>query len=95
MSKNRRKAQMNELAATVSTTSMWVARLLKHVKMSPQCLAFAETPLSFLVETTQGPNTSKPTVVKGGLDSVLSGGKFAMCCVKVVPLNFCMSHRIP
>ena len=88
MAKNRRCAQMNELASIVFNTSMWMARLLRQVKMSPQRLAFATPPLSLVVMTSQGPKTSNPTFVKGGLVSIRSDGRFVICCVKVVPLNF-------
>ena len=66
-----------------------MARLLRQVKMrSTQRFALAAPPLSLLIKIFQGPKTSKPTFVKGGLVSVRSGGKFAMCFVKVAPLNF-------
>lgn len=87
MARNRRSAQMNELASSVSSTSRWMARLLRQVKIRLQRLAFAVPPLSLLVAIFQGPNTSRPTLVKGGLVSDRAGGRFAMCYVKVPPLN--------
>ena len=55
--------------------------------MRPQRFAFAAPPLSLFIDISLGPKTPKPTFVKDGLVSVRSGGKFAMCCVKVAPLN--------
>ena len=57
---------MNELASIASSTSMWMALLLRHVNTRPHRLAFAAPPLVFRVCTVQGPKTSKPTLVKGG-----------------------------
>ena len=65
-----------------------MARLLRQVKIRPQRFAFAAPPLSLLIKISQGAKTSKPTFVKCGLVSVQSGDKFAVCCVKVAPLNF-------
>ena len=49
--------------------------------MRPQHFALTAPSLSLLIEISQGPKTSKPTFVKGGLVSVRSGGEFAMCFI--------------
>ena len=67
---------------------MCMAQLFKQVKTSPQCFELTAPPLSFLVWIVHGPKTSHPTLVNGGGVSVLSEGKSAMCCVRLVPLSF-------
>ena len=81
--KNRLRAHMNELASIVSRSSMWIALLTKIVKTMPQRLLSATPPLVLLVYTVQGPNTSNPTLVKGGPISALSGGKSAIFCSSI------------
>ena len=46
--KKQRTAQMNELASMVSNILMWMARLLRQVKMRPHRLALTEPPQVFL-----------------------------------------------
>ena len=67
---------------------MWIARLFKQVKTSPQRLELMAPPLSLRVWIFHGPKTSHPTLVKGGGVSVLSDGRSAMCCVRLAPLSF-------
>lgn len=78
--KNLLSAQMNELVSIDSSTSIWIALLLRQVKITPHRFEFAAPPHVFLVLTNQGPKTSKPTLVKGGATSVLLVGKSAICC---------------
>lgn len=86
--KNLLSPQMKALASTASRTSMWMALLLRHVNTRPQRLAFGAPPLVLQVCTGQGPNTSQPTLVKGGQTSVLSCGRSAMRCFNGGPLSF-------
>ena len=72
MVKNHPSAQMNKLVSIVSSTSMWMAPLLRQVQMRPLGFGMASPPLSLLVEFSQGPKASKLTFVKGGLVSVWS-----------------------
>ena len=57
---------MNEELDISSITSMWIARLAKHVKITAHLLEFACPPLVFLAKTSQGPKTSSPTWENGG-----------------------------
>ena len=86
--KNLLSAQIKALVSIASRTSMCMALLLRLVNTRPQRLAFAAPPLVLRVSTIQGPNTSKPTFVKGGQTSVLSHGKSAMRCSNGGPLSF-------
>ena len=67
---------------------MWIARLFKQVKTSPQRLELTAPPLSLRVWIVHSPKTSHPTLVEGGGVSVLSDGGSAMCCVRPSPLSF-------
>lgn len=68
-----------------SISSICAARTRRHVKSTAHLLLFAAPPLVWQVEMFQGPNTSRPTFVKG--DSVLrrSGGRSAIFCSAVLP----------
>lgn len=72
MVKNHPSAEMNELASIVSSTSMWMAPLLRQVQMRPLGFGMATPPPSLLIEISQGPKTSKPTFEKGRLVSFQS-----------------------
>ena len=67
----------------ILSSPMWITLLTKHVKTTPQRLLRATPPLVLLACTVQGPNTSSPTLVKGGPISALSGGKSAMFCSSI------------
>ena len=67
---------------------MWTARLLRQVNTSPQRLELAVPPRVFRERIVQGPKTSKPTIVKGGVTSILSAGRSAIRCSIAGPLNF-------
>ena len=86
--KKHLKTHRNELAFIVPRSSIWIALLAKHVKTNPQRLEFATPPLVLLDCTVHEPNASKPTFVKGGLASVLSGGMTAICCTNIEPRSF-------
>jgi hypothetical protein len=79
MDRKRRNAQVRELESMASKTSIWIARLFKHVKINPHLLELAIPPLVRLVWIVHGPKTSNPTLVNGGGVSVLSEGRSAMC----------------
>ena len=87
MEKNLLMAHMNELASIVSKSSMWIALLTRHMKTMPQRLLFAASPLVRLVFTVHSQNTLKPTLVKGGPISALSGGRSAIFCSSIEPRN--------
>ena len=79
---------MKELASMDSSSSMWIALLLRQVNTNPQRLELAAPPRVFLERIIQGPKTSNPTFVKGGATSVLSAGRSAIRCCITGPLNF-------
>ena len=58
--------------------SMWITSLTKRAKTNAQRLLSATPPLIFLDCITHGPNTSKPTLVKGGPISALSGAGLSL-----------------
>lgn len=68
--------------------SICMARLLRHVNTSPQRFKLVVLPLVLRVRMDQGPNTSKPTLVNGGVASILSAGKSAIRCSTGGPRNF-------
>ena len=64
---------MMELACIDFSCSMWITLVTKQVKTNAWRLLSANPPMIFLDYITRGPNTSKPTLVKGGPISALSG----------------------
>lgn len=67
MEKNLRRAFMKLDALSVSITSMRTARTQRQVNITAHLLPFACPPLVRRLITSQGPNTSKPTYVNGGV----------------------------
>lgn len=61
-----------------STSSMCAALVDMHVKSTAHLLLSALPPLVRRVITIHGPNTSRPTLVKGGIGVSLSAGKSAI-----------------
>ena len=92
--KNLLSVQINALASMASSTTMWMALLLRHVNTRPHLLAFAAPPLVFRVCTIQGPKTSKPTLVKGGRPQFYQVGGLPCAEPGVVFLAFCKECRL-
>jgi len=72
----------------LSISSICTALVNMHVNNTAQRLLWAQPPLVRRVTIFHGPNTSKPTVVKGGSGVTRSAGKSAIFRVCILPRNF-------
>lgn len=57
---------MNAEVVISSSTSIWTALVVRHVKSAAHLLLLADPPLVFLVIISQGPKTSTPMNENGG-----------------------------
>lgn len=78
MQKNLLSALMKLDVDIVSMSSMCTALVDMQVKSTAQRLLSALPPLVRRVVTVQGPKTSSPTLVNGGIGVSLSTGKSAI-----------------
>lgn len=76
--KNLLKALIKLDVDMASSSSMCTARVDKQVKRTAHHLLSALPPLVRWVKTDHGPNTSKPTLVKGGWAITLYSGSSAI-----------------
>ena len=75
---NLLSSRRNESISRLCATSMWTARIFRHVKITPYLLI---RPLDR--RTWKGPKKSTPTAVKGGLSGIKrSSGKSAIICLQ-------------
>ena len=86
--KNLLKALIKLDVDMASSSSMCTARVDKQVKRTAHRLLSPLPPLVRRVKTDHGPNTSKPTLVKGGPTTTLSTSSSAIFWLRNLPRSF-------